>query len=152
REVHVADHRRLFGRVTLELGDVGSAGATEERVRRFSSRPDPELIALLFQYGRYLLIASSRPGTQPANLQGIWNEQVRPPWSSNYTLNVNTQMNYWPAEVTNLGECHTPLFDFVEELAQNGETTARVSYGCRGWVSHHNSDLWRHSGQVGLGE
>jgi alpha-L-fucosidase 2 len=152
RDVHVADHGRLFRRVTFDLGDAGSAVATDERVRRFSSGPDAELIALLFQYGRYLLIASSRPGTQPANLQGIWNEETRPPWSSNYTLNINTQMNYWPAEVTNLAECHTPLFDFVDELAESGEITARVSYGCRGWASHHNSDLWRHSGQVGLGE
>jgi alpha-L-fucosidase 2 len=110
---------------------------------------DPQLITLLFQYGRYLLITSSRPGTQPANLQGIWNDMMRPPWSSNYTININTQMNYWLAETTNLAECHQPLLDFVRELSVNGAETARLNYGCRGWAAHHNSDFWRHSGQVG---
>ncbi|HEX6766057.1 MAG TPA: hypothetical protein VF103_11280, partial [Polyangiaceae bacterium] len=122
---------------------------TDERVRHFTPASDPDLLALFFQYGRYLLIASSRPGTEPANLQGIWNPHLRPPWSSNYTININTQMNYWPAEVTNLAECHEPLLRFVTELAENGRETAEVNYGCRGWVSHHNSDLWRQTGQVG---
>ena len=133
--------------------DLGRSAAselpTDERVRRFTPASDPALIALLFQYGRYLLIASSRPGTEPANLQGIWNHHLHPPWSSNYTININTQMNYWPAEVTNLAECHEPLLRFVTELAENGRVTAEVNYGCRGWVAHHNSDLWRQTGQVG---
>jgi alpha-L-fucosidase 2 len=150
RERHVADHRELFRRVTLDLGRSQAAELpTDERVRRFAPESDPELLALFFQYGRYLLIASSRPGTEPANLQGIWNHHLRAPWSSNYTININTQMNYWPAEVTNLAECHEPLLRFVTELAENGRITAEVNYGCRGWVAHHNSDLWRQTGQVG---
>jgi alpha-L-fucosidase 2 len=104
---------------------------------------------LLFQYGRYLLIASSRPGTQPANLQGIWNEHVRAPWSSNWTLNINAQMNYWPAENTNLAELHTPLLDFIADLAVTGAKTAATNYGARGWTAHHNSDVWRQSAPVG---
>ncbi|HEX6273779.1 MAG TPA: hypothetical protein VFZ53_12105, partial [Polyangiaceae bacterium] len=150
RARHVADHQALFRRVELDLGmTTASALPTDERVRRFTPASDPALIALLFQYGRYLLIASSRPGTEPANLQGIWNHHLHPPWSSNYTININTQMNYWPAEVTNLAECHEPLLRFIGELAENGRVTAEVNYGCRGWVSHHNSDLWRQTGQVG---
>jgi len=150
RARHVADHQALFRRVHLELGrSPASELPTDERVRRFTPESDPALIALLFQYGRYLLIASSRPGTEPANLQGIWNHHLHPPWSSNYTININTQMNYWLAEVTNLAECHEPLLRFAGELAENGRVTAAVNYGCRGWVSHHNSDLWRQTGQVG---
>ena len=103
----------------------------------------------MFQYGRYLLIASSRPGTQPANLQGIWNDKIRPPWSANYTLNINAEMNYWMAETANLGECHLPLFDLIDELSTTGHKTAEVHYGARGWVAHHNSDLWRSSAPVG---
>lgn len=147
---HLADHQALFRRVALDLGTTAAADLpTDERIRTFQMGHDPQLITLLFQYGRYLLITSSRPGTQPANLQGIWNDMVRPPWSSNYTININTQMNYWPAETTNLAECHQPLLDFVRELSVNGAETARVNYGCRGWTAHHNSDFWRHSGQVG---
>jgi alpha-L-fucosidase 2 len=152
RQDHVADHRGLFDRVAIDLGTTDSARLpTDERIRRFSSSPanDPQLVSLLFQYGRYLLIASSRPGSQPANLQGIWNQEMRPPWSSNFTININTQMNYWPAEPTHLEECHAPLLQFIEELAENGRATATVNYGCPGWVAHHNSDLWRHTGQVG---
>jgi alpha-L-fucosidase 2 len=150
RERHVGDHRGLFRRVRLDLGTSRvSELPTDERLRRFTPTSDPALVALLFQYGRYLLIASSRPGTEPANLQGIWNHQLRPPWSSNYTTNINTEMNYWPAEVTNLAECHEPLLRFVTELAENGRVTAEVNYGCGGWVAHHNSDLWRQTGQVG---
>jgi alpha-L-fucosidase 2 len=150
RARHVADHQALFRRVELDLGVTpASELPTDERVRRFTPASDPALIALLFQYGRYLLIASSRPGTEPANLQGIWNHHLHPPWSSNYTININTQMNYWPAEVTNLAECHEPLLRFIGELSENGRVTAEVNYGCRGWVSHHNSDLWRQTGQVG---
>ena len=147
---HLADHQALFRRVALDLGTTAAADLpTDERIRTFQMGHDPQLITLLFQYGRYLLITSSRPGTQPANLQGIWNDMVRPPWSSNYTININTQMNYWLAETTNLAECHQPLLDFVRELSVNGAETARVNYGCRGWAAHHNSDFWRHSGQVG---
>lgn len=147
---HLTDHQALFRRVVLDLGTTAAAALpTDERIRTFQMGNDPQLLTLLFQYGRYLLITSSRPGTQPANLQGIWNDMVRPPWSSNYTININTQMNYWPAETTNLAECHQPLLDFVRELSVNGTETARVNYGCRGWVAHHNSDFWRHSGQVG---
>jgi alpha-L-fucosidase 2 len=150
RDAHTADHRRLFRRVSLELPRVGDPALdTAERLRAFPAKPDPSLAALHFQYGRYLLIASSRPGTQPANLQGIWNEEIRPPWSSNWTANINTQMNYWPAETCNLAECHQPLFDLIEGLSKTGARTAAINYGCRGWVSHHNADLWRQSAPVG---
>ena len=155
RTAHISDHRNLFRRVSLQLPasqaqKPGSVNLdTSERLRAFAKEPDPDLAALYFQYGRYLLIASSRPGSQPANLQGIWNDQVRPPWSSNWTVNINTQMNYWPAETANLPECHEPLFDLVEGLSKTGAETAKVNYGCRGWVSHHNVDLWRQSAPVG---
>ncbi|AHG92260.1 alpha-L-fucosidase (plasmid) [Gemmatirosa kalamazoonensis] len=151
RDAHVADHRALFDRAALELGAPGGANEdlpTDERLARAGAR-DPRLVELFFQYGRYLLIASSRPGTQPATLQGIWNEETRPPWSSNYTININTEMNYWPAEATNLAELHEPLLDFVARLATNGHTTASVNYGARGWVAHHNSDVWAQSAPVG---
>lgn len=150
RRDHVADHQRLFARVELDLG-APDPRPTDERVKSYSKDTDPSLAALYFQYGRYLLLASSRPGSQPANLQGIWNDQVRPPWSSNWTVNINTQMNYWPAETANLSECHEPLFRMVEELAVNGAVTARTNYGMPGWCAHHNVDLWRHSGPVGEG-
>ena len=149
---HEADHRALFRRVSLDLGHTPGASErpTDERLKRFfQGESDPELASLLFYYGRYLLIASSRPGGQPANLQGIWNDSMRPPWSSNWTININTEMNYWPAEVTNLAECHEPLFAFIAELAANGAKTAAVNYGAHGWVSHHNADLWRQSAPVG---
>jgi alpha-L-fucosidase 2 len=143
RAEHVADHRGLFGRVKLDLGDTESSGlATDERIKAFGQRADPQLAALLFQFGRYLLIASSRPGGLPANLQGIWNDEVWPPWSSKWTVNINTQMNYWPAEVCNLSECHRPLLDFVGELSKAGRRTAEVHYGARGWLCHHNADIW----------
>jgi alpha-L-fucosidase 2 len=146
REEHVAAHRQLFRRVALDLGAAPDL-PTDERL----AKADPSLAALYFQYGRYLLISSSRPGTQPANLQGIWNHELRPPWSSNWTTNINTQMNYWHAETANLSECHAPLFDLVEGLSQTGAVTARVNYGLGGWVSHHNVDLWRQSAPVGEG-
>lgn len=148
RARHLADHQRLFRRVSLDLGG-GSDQPTDERLKRFKDNPDPQLLALYFQYGRYLLIASSRPATQPANLQGIWNELVRPPWSSNWTANINVQMNYWPAETCNLPECHEPLFELTEGVSRNGRKTAATNYGARGWVSHHNIDLWRQSAPVG---
>ncbi|MFN2133659.1 MAG: glycosyl hydrolase family 95 catalytic domain-containing protein, partial [Anaerolineae bacterium] len=152
-ERHIADHQALFRRVSLDLGASPERRAlpTDERIVRYADDGDPELAALLFQYGRYLLIASSRPGGQPANLQGIWNEHVRPPWSANYTLNINAEMNYWPAESCALPECHEPLFRLIEELAANGRRTARVNYDASGWVAHHNTDLWRQSAPVGEG-
>jgi alpha-L-fucosidase 2 len=150
RDAHVAEHQALFGRVDLDLGATEAANRpTDQRIRNFANSDDPALVTLLFQYGRYLLIGSSRPGTQPANLQGIWNDMVRPPWSSNFTININTEMNYWPVETTNLSECHTPLLEMIGELAQNGVATATTNYGCRGWVAHHNTDLWRQSAPVG---
>lgn len=140
----IADHHALFSRVKLDLGTSAVADLpTDERVRRNRPIEDPALAALYFDYGRYLLIAASRPGTQPANLQGIWNDSNDPPWQSKYTVNINTQMNYWPAEVTALPECTEPLLRMVRELAVTGARTAREMYGARGWVCHHNSDLWR---------
>jgi alpha-L-fucosidase 2 len=142
---HLADHRALFRRVRLDLGSADrDTLPTDERLLAVrTGAVDPALAAVYFQYGRYLLIASSRPGTQPANLQGIWNDDVWPAWGSKYTININTEMNYWPAEVTNLAECHEPLFDLIEELREPGRRTARVHYGARGFVAHHNTDLWR---------
>ena len=140
----IAAHRTLFRRVTLDLGRTAIADRpTDERIRANDAAADPALAALYFDYGRYLLIASSRPGSQPANLQGIWNDQIKPPWESKYTVNINTEMNYWPAEVTALAECTEPLVRMVRELAVTGERTARKMYGARGWVCHHNTDLWR---------
>jgi alpha-L-fucosidase 2 len=147
---HLEDHRKLFGRVQLHLGDskAPSDMSTDMRIAEYGSS-DPGLVELLFQYGRYLMIASSRPGTQPANLQGIWNEDTRAPWSSNYTLNINAEMNYWPAESCNMAEMHEPFLQFIERLAKNGKQTAEVNYGARGWVAHHNSDIWAQSAPVG---
>ncbi len=142
---HLADHRSLFRRVRLDLGSgERDAMATDERLAAVrEGAKDPALFATYFQYGRYLLIASSRPGGQPANLQGLWNDEVNPAWGSKYTININTEMNYWPAEVTNLAECQQPLFDLIEELREPGRRTARAHYGARGFVAHHNTDLWR---------
>ncbi|GHO46082.1 glycosyl hydrolase family 95 catalytic domain-containing protein [Ktedonospora formicarum] len=153
REAHISDYQRLFQRVALDLGtSEGEELPTDERLAAVQKGArDDALLALFFQYGRYLLIASSRPGTQPANLQGIWNDQIRPAWSSNWTININTQMNYWLAEVCNLAECHSPLFDLIEDASVSGERIAQVYYGCRGWVAHHNMDLWRNAAPVGNG-
>ncbi|HEY9076268.1 MAG TPA: glycoside hydrolase family 95 protein [Anaerolineaceae bacterium] len=149
----IFDHAHYFERVELDLGESSCPGEpTDERIRRGMETPDPALAALLYQYGRYLLIASSRPGTQPANLQGIWNDLVLPPWSSNYTTNINAQMNYWHAESSNLAECHEPLLTMIHELSQTGSQTARINYNCRGWTVHHNTDLWRLSAAVGGGK
>ena len=149
---HLADHRSLFRRVALNLGTTDRARLpTDQRlaeVRRSGLDGDPALAALHFAYGRYLLIASSRPGGQPANLQGIWNEELAPPWDSKWTTNVNVEMNYWPTEVANLSECHTPLFDLIDDLAVSGARTAREQYGASGWVLHHNTDLWRATAPV----
>jgi alpha-L-fucosidase 2 len=147
---HLKDYQHLFGRVTLDLGPAVTADQpTDTRIKAFHDSQDPQLAVLLFQYGRYLLISSSRPGGPPANLQGLWNDELRAPWSSNYTININTEMNYWPAEIANLPECHTPLLDFLHSLAINGHKTAQVNYGARGWTAHHNADLWAHSAPVG---
>lgn len=141
---HVDYYRNQFGRVKLDLGTGEAARRpTPERIARFNEGRDVGLAALLFQYGRYLLICSSQPGGQPANLQGIWNDKPLSPWDSKYTVNINTEMNYWPAEVTNLSETHRPLIEMVKELSVTGRQTARSMYGCGGWVTHHNTDLWR---------
>jgi hypothetical protein len=144
RDAHIKEHQRLFRRVTLNLGVTEATKLpTNLRPAKFAEGKDPQLAELYFQYGRYLLISSSRPGTQPANLQGLWNESMTPPWESKYTININTEMNYWPAETTNLSECHEPLTRMVTELVENGARTARMHYGANGWVCHHNTDLWR---------
>lgn len=152
---HVKDHAALFNRVSLDLGGENRAHLpTDERVQQHNGK-DPGLVALLFQYGRYLMIAGSRPGTQAMNLQGIWNDLVTPPWSSNYTTNINTQMNYWPAETANLAECHEPLLDLIREVKISGTKTAKNYYGARGFCVHHNVDIWRQStpaGNYGLGQ
>jgi alpha-L-fucosidase 2 len=147
---HLAEYQPLFRRVAIKLGDrLPPTIPTDQRIATFQQDRDPTLLELLFQYGRYMLIASSRPHTLPANLQGIWNDQTRPPWSSNFTININTQMNYWPSETANLAECGTALFDFIKDLSVNGAKVAEVNYGCRGWCSHHNADLWHQAAPVG---
>jgi len=149
---HLADHRRLFRRVTVNLGRTIAADLpTDDRLRKLKTaglESDPALVALHFQYGRYLLIASSRAGSEPANLQGNWNELRDPPWESKYTLNINFEMNYWPVEVANLGECHEPVFAMIDDLITSGGRTAKEQYGCRGWVAHHNTDIWRGSAPI----
>jgi len=141
---HIAEHRALFERVSLDLGSTPQAEKpTDIRLADLADgADDPALFALYFQFGRYLLMGSSRPGTLPANLQGIWNEHVAAPWNADYHTNINVQMNYWPAEVTNLSECHEPFFDMVDELVARGRKTARELYGARGWVAHHTTDAW----------
>jgi alpha-L-fucosidase 2 len=143
RKAHVADYQRLFNRVSLSLGAARAGLPTPERIAQFAAGGDPGLAALYFHYGRYLMISGSRPGTQPLNLQGIWNREVLPPWSSGYTTNINAEMNYWLAGVANLAECHQPLFTLIRELAENGREAARKMYSRPGWVSHHNTTLWR---------
>ena len=140
----VADHHYYFNRVQLNLGDsAASSLPTDIRLKNYEHKKDPALAALYFQYGRYLLISSSRPGTGPANLQGIWNDKMEPPWDSKYTVNINTEMNYWPAEVANLSELTEPLFTMLKETAETGAKTARAHYKADGWVLHHNTDIWR---------
>ncbi len=143
---HIHDYQSLFKRVEFKLGADENVLKlpTDVRLKKYASAPtDQQLQVLYYQFGRYLLIASSRPGSRPANLQGIWNPHIKPPWGSNYTTNINTEMNYWLAENTNLSECHQPLFGFLKELAINGAKTAKVNYNINeGWVVHHNSDLW----------
>lgn len=141
---HLAEHRRLFRRVSLDLGRTRAADLpTDERLGQFAHGEDPALVVLYHQYARYLLISSSRPGTQPANLQGIWNDLMDPPWECKYTINVNTEMNYWPSEANALPECVEPLERMLFELAQTGARTAREMYGAGGWMTHNNTDLWR---------
>ena len=145
---HIEDHASLQGRVTIHLGPSRDDVPTDRRVQAYGDTPDPGLAALIFQFGRYLMIAGSRPGTQALNLQGIWNEEVIPPWCGAYTTNINVEMNYWPAEVANLSECHEPMFDLIAECAKNGTVTARESYGLPGWVTHHNATIWRNTDPV----
>ena len=148
---HAEDFGALYGRVDLDLGHSPQARkAIDVRLREYAAgASDPELEALYFQFGRYLLMSGSRPGSPALNLQGIWNPHMRPPWSSNYTVNINTEMNYWPAETTNLAECHQPLLRFIDDLAKTGAVTARHLYGAGGWCVHHNSDIWALSNPVG---
>ncbi|THV42231.1 glycosyl hydrolase family 95 catalytic domain-containing protein [Glycomyces buryatensis] len=144
RSRHVADYRELFDRTTIDLGRTAAADQpTDVRISGHNTTDDPQFSALLFQYGRYLLIASSRPGTQPANLQGIWNDSMTPAWESKYTINANLPMNYWPAGTTNLAECLEPVFDLIDDLSRTGARVADVQYGAGGWVTHHNTDGWR---------
>ncbi|SFJ59765.1 glycoside hydrolase N-terminal domain-containing protein [Caulobacter sp. UNC279MFTsu5.1] len=141
---HQADHRSLFRRVDVDFGRTrAELSPTDERIRSSSTADDPSLAALYYQYGRYLLIACSRPGGQPANLQGVWNDMTSAPWGSKYTININTEMNYWPAEPTGLPELVEPLIALVRDIAETGARTAKVMYDARGWVAHHNTDLWR---------
>lgn len=149
---HIAKYQEQFGRVTLNLGNNSEQEKkpTDVRIEEFSTVNDPSLAALYFQFGRYLLISSSQPGTQPANLQGIWNPNAGqyPAWDSKYTANINVEMNYWPAEVTNLSECHNPFLQMVKDVSVTGEESAGKMYGCRGWTLHHNTDIWRSTGAV----
>lgn len=145
KERHVADYRALFGRVDLHISgeDAQDGVPTDERLRNLQAGGvDPGLAKLYFDFGRYLLIACSREGTLPATLQGIWNKDMLPPWDSKYTININTQMNYWPAESCNLSECHLPLFEMLKTMLPKGQETARRMYGCRGFMAHHNTDIW----------
>jgi len=146
---HVAAYQNYFNRVSLNLGTSGfSAIPTDERIKNFSQTKDHELVTMYYQFGRYLLISCSQPGGQPATLQGLWNDQVNPPWDSKYTININTEMNYWPAEKCNLTELHEPLVQLVKELSEAGRQTAQTMYGANGWVTHHNTDIWRICGVV----
>ena len=136
-------------RVSLYLGENKQDGiTTDKRIENFAQTNDAYLVATYFQFGRYLLICSSQPGGQPANLQGIWNDKLLPSWDSKYTCNINLEMNYWPSEVANLTELNQPLFNLVKEVSESGKETAKVMYGADGWVLHHNTDIWRITGAV----
>jgi len=146
---HIPAYQKYFNRVKLDLGSSESIRfPTDQRLMNFRKVSDPQFVTLYYQFGRYLLISSSQPGGQPANLQGIWNDQLNPPWDSKYTININAQMNYWPAESTNLAELHEPFLRMVKELSETGAVTAKSMYGARGWVAHHNTDIWRITGPV----
>ena len=151
RKAHIADFSQYMKRVSLDLGNANNSNLpTDERLKNFAKgNPDNGLITLYFQFGRYLVVSGSRTKEAPLNLQGIWNEQVRPPWSSNYTININTEMNYWPVETTNLSEFHLPLLSFLKKLATNGKVAAANFYGLNGWVAHHNTDIWAMANPVG---
>ena len=149
KDAHIAKYKELFDRVEIDFGGKSYDNEpTDVRIEKSSKRTDNGLAELLFQYGRYLLISSSLPGSQPANLQGIWNNDTLPKWDSKYTVNINAEMNYWPAEVTNLGECHEPFFEMIRDLSVAGQGTARSMYGCDGWMLHHNTDIWRSTGLI----
>ena len=149
KTAHIAAYQKYFKRVKLDLGATEQAKLpTDERLSNFRNVSDPSFVTLYYQYGRYLLISSSQPGGQAANLQGIWNRSMTPAWDSKYTININTEMNYWPAEKTNLSEMHEPLLKMIQELSETGQETARVMYGARGWMAHHNTDIWRVNGAV----
>ncbi|GLB49610.1 glycoside hydrolase family 95 protein [Neptunitalea lumnitzerae] len=149
KKAHVAYYQKFFNRVSFNLGITEAANKpTDERVANFSSEFDPQLAALYFQFGRYLLLSSSQPGGQPANLQGIWNDMLQPPWESKYTTNINAEMNYWPADVTNLTEMHEPFIQLIKEVSETGTETARKMYDANGWVLHHNTDIWRITGPI----
>jgi alpha-L-fucosidase 2 len=148
RQDHTADFNRLFSSVRLQLGPDHSDEPTDERIHNFAKTDDPSLMALYFEFGRYLLISSSRPGGQAANLQGIWNDQLRPPWSSKWTTNINLQMNYWQADAGDLWETELPFWDLIRDLRQSGASTAQKQYHSSGWVLHHNTDLWRGTAPV----
>ena len=149
KKAHAAQYKGYFDRVSLDLGTTPAALATTDvRVKDFATVDDPQLVELYFQFGRYLLICSSQPGGQPANLQGIWADGLNPAWDSKYTTNINVEMNYWPAEIGNLSELHEPFIQMVKEVAQTGAETAKTMYGARGWVLHHNTDIWRITGPV----
>ncbi len=149
KNAHIVAYQKYFNRVHLDLGITEAATLpTDERLKHFATSNDPHLVSLYYQFGRYLLISSSQAGGQPANLQGIWNPRINPPWDSKYTININTEMNYWPAEKTNLSEMHEPLLQMVRELSLTGRETAKVMYGARGWMAHHNTDIWRATGAV----
>ncbi|MBN2012131.1 glycoside hydrolase family 95 protein [candidate division KSB1 bacterium] len=146
---HIADYQNYFNRVSIDLGETDAVNnPTDVRIDQFARGDDPQLVALCFQFGRYLLISSSRPGGQPANLQGIWNDQLYPPWDSKYTVNINTEMNYWPSEPTNLSDMNEPLIQMVHELSETGRQTANDMYGADGWALHHNTDIWRINGPI----
>ena len=152
KEQHRKDYRRYYDRMELFLGKGKEHLPTDERLRQKNKESDPSLFSLLFQFGRYLIISASRPGTQATNLQGIWNPHIRPPWSSNYTININTQMNYWPVEACHLSEFHAPLFDLLKTLQKTGKEVAKAQYNAHGFVSHHNTDIWGLSNMVGKKE
>lgn len=149
KTAHIAAYQKYFKRVKLDLGKTEQDKLpTDERLSNFRNVSDPSFVALYYQYGRYLLISSSQPGGQASNLQGIWNHSMAPAWDSKYTININTEMNYWPAEKTNLSEMHEPLLKMIQELSETGKETAKVMYGARGWMAHHNTDIWRINGAV----
>jgi alpha-L-fucosidase 2 len=146
---HTAFYQRMFDRVKLNLGsNRDSELPTDDRLARFTTSDDPALVALVYQFGRYLLISSSQPGGEPANLQGIWNNKMNAPWDGKYTININTEMNYWPAQTTNLSETELPLIQLVKDLSVTGREAARVMYGAKGYMAHHNTDIWRTTGMV----